>query len=237
MISEESFVDFSCPYCGDPVSFPRESAGSLQACPNCTESLIVPADGSSVGLKIPLPLTTARLTLRRFDPADWKDLLEMLSNEDIFQFVEGAPLEEDEVLRWLERDAVLKLTTPDQVFHVGIELNEASKLIGYASLQFTDVQRLQASVQAFLNCNYQSKGYAREAFAALLEFCFTQLHIHRLSASCDTRHARALKLLEAVGLRREGEFLENRLLKGQWASTAYYAILQQEYTGRSQAGS
>ena len=58
MITEESFIDFKCPHCGEPVSFPKENAGFAQACPNCTESLIVPDDGSEVGWEIPLPITT-----------------------------------------------------------------------------------------------------------------------------------------------------------------------------------
>src|ERR1039457_3211455 len=82
MITEESFIDFKCPYCGDSVSFPRESAGLAQACPNCTQSVIVPDDGSEVGHQIPLHITTPRLLLRRLAGGDWRDLLELISDEE-----------------------------------------------------------------------------------------------------------------------------------------------------------
>ena len=95
MITEESFIDFKCPYCGGSVSFPRESAGSVQACPDCIESLIVPDDGSEMGRAIPLPINTARLALRRFAAGDWKGLQELLSDEELFRYTEGRSLEED----------------------------------------------------------------------------------------------------------------------------------------------
>ena len=105
MITEESFLDFKCPYCGEPVSFPQNYAGHAQECVNCMESLIVPEDGNEVGLKPPIPITTTRLILRRLAGSDWKDLLELFSDEEFFLYDERRPLEEEEVLRWLQATA------------------------------------------------------------------------------------------------------------------------------------
>ena len=138
MITEESFIDFRCPYCGETISFPRENAGHPQACPGCTESVIVPEDGSPEGGKLPLPITTQRLVLRRFAPVDWQDLLECLSDEETFRHMDGRPLEEEDVLHWLERERQVKLTTPDQAFYLGIQSQESDKLIGYVSLSFPE---------------------------------------------------------------------------------------------------
>ena len=134
MITEESFVDFKCPHCNEPVSFPQESAGFVQACPNCTESFIVPEDGSEVGKQIPLPIKTPRLILRRLAAHDWKDLLELMSDEEFFRYRDGVPLEEESVLHWLESDVHVKLTTPEQALYLGIEVQNGGKLIGYLSL-------------------------------------------------------------------------------------------------------
>src|ERR1035441_6751594 len=108
MITEESFIDFKCPYCSEPVSFPRESTGFAQACPNCTQSLIVPGDGSEVGHQIPLPVATPKLVLRRLAGSDWKDLLEIISDEEFFRYQDGVPLDEDGVLHRSEERRVGK---------------------------------------------------------------------------------------------------------------------------------
>jgi RimJ/RimL family protein N-acetyltransferase len=229
MITEENFIDFKCPYCGEPVSFPRENAGYAQACPNCTQSVIVPDDASEVGHQIPLPIATPRLVLRRLASSDWKDLLEVISDEEFYRYQDGAPLDEDGVLHWLESDAHVKLTTPDQPFYLGIQSQEAGKLIGYLSLSFTDSQRLQVTFDLGLNRSFQRQGLALEAVEALLGFCFEGLKLHRVAGWCDSRNTAACRLLEKVGLRREGEFLKNRWLHGEWTNSIWYAALEEEY--------
>ena len=229
MITEESFIDFQCPYCGDAVSFPQENAGFVQACPNCTESFIVPEDGSEVGRPIPLPITTPRLVLRRLAPNDWKGLLELMSDEEFFRYTEGAPLDEDGVLRWLESDAHVKLTSREQTFYLGIEVQQGSKFAGYLSLAFSDPQRLQITFSLCLNRSFQRQGFGREAVAAFLDFCFAGIKLHRVAGWCDAHNTAACRLLEKVGLRREGEFVKNRLVRGEWANSVWYALLAEEY--------
>jgi len=234
MITEESFIDFKCPYCGETISFPRESAGYAQACPTCTESVIVPGDGSGEGRKPPLPITTARLVLRRFAGGDWKDLLECLADEEVFRYMGGRPLEEEEVLRWLERDSHVKLTTPEQMFYLGIQEQEGGKLIGYLVLSISE--GCQATLDVVLNRSFQGKGFALEAVQAVLGFCFEGIRLHRVSAWCDSRNAPACKLFEKAGLRREGELVKSKLFNGQWVNQVCYAALEEDYLGAAAGG-
>jgi RimJ/RimL family protein N-acetyltransferase len=229
MITEESFIDFKCPACGEPVSFPQESAGFAQACPNCTQSFIVPDDGSEVGWQIPVPITTARLVLRRLAGHDWKDLLELMADEEFFRYQDGIPLDEDAVLHWLESDAHVKLTTPDQTFFLGIELQEGHKLIGYLSLNFTDAQRRQVMFSIGLNQKFHRQGFGLEAVVALLTFCFEGLRLHRVAAWSDSRNVAGCRLLEKAGLRREGEFVKSRWVHSEWANSIWYALLEEEF--------
>lgn len=233
MITEESFVDFKCPYCGETISFPGENAGYAQACPCCTESVIVPADSSGEGKKLPLPVRTPRLVLRRFTGADWHDLLECLADEELYRYMEGAPLEEDEVLRWLERDSQVKLTTPEQVFYLGIQLEEG-KLIGYVSLSASGP--FQVVLQVVLNQAHRGQGLAREAVEGVLGFCFQGIKQHRVVAWCDGRNAAARKLFAGAGFRCEGEFVKSKLFNGEWVNMVYHAVLEEEFQRGSAAG-
>jgi RimJ/RimL family protein N-acetyltransferase len=229
MITEDNFIDFRCPYCGGQASFPRDHGDFAHACPSCNESVIVPADGAAVGRKLPLPITTARLMLRRFGPGDWKDLLECLSDDELFRYMDGAPLQEDDILRWLEQDSVVKLTTPETTFFLGLELRPTGKLIGYASLSLADPQRLQAELNLCVRSDHQRQGLATEAVAGILGFCFLDIHLHRVSARCDARNEAARALLEHARLRSEGQFVKNKLFNGEWVDTLHFAILRDEY--------
>jgi RimJ/RimL family protein N-acetyltransferase len=231
MITEENFLDFKCPGCHQTVSFPQTAIGSIQECPICTESLIVPQTGNEVGRKLPLPITTPRLVLRRFNPSDWRQLLELVSDEEFFRYLDGLTSQaEEEVLRWLERDGQVKLTTPNQVFHLAVELKDGGKLIGYLGLWFTDAQRVQATFNLCLHQGFQRKGFAREAVDALLGFCFEGIHLHRVSARCDSTNAAACRLFEHAGLRREAEFVKDTpLLAGGWVNSVWFGALAEEY--------
>jgi [ribosomal protein S5]-alanine N-acetyltransferase len=223
MITELDFIDFKCPACGGSVSFPQQDKGLARECPTCMESVIVPDDGAAEGRRIPLPVTTPRLGLRRFKTEDWKDLMECRGddNED-----------EERVLQWLEADRQIRLTTPGQVFRLGIELQEGGKLIGFFSLTFTDAERLQATVDTVLNQKYEQPDLRLEAFGALLGFCFEGIKLHRLSAMCDSQDAAGRKLLEDVGMRHEAEFAKDRRVMGEWRSSAWYATLAEDYVGK-----
>lgn len=236
MITEESFIDFTCPYCSEPVSFPEANAKSLQACPNCMEALIVPESSSEVGRAIPIPIKTARLILRRLRADDWKDLLEFFSDDGVYEYIEGRPLDEQEILRWLETDSLVKLTTPDQPSYLGIEVQDGCKLIGWVVLDSKGPLRLQAWINVCVSPSYQRNGFATEAVAALLDFCFDEIALHRITAGHDPRHVAAHRLCEKLGLRCEGESLKNRLVRGEWTSTVYYARLNEEHRADGSKG-
>ncbi len=233
MLDEQSFVDFKCPHCGEAVSFPQPDAGRPRACPNCMDTFIVPKDGSPVGHKLPLPLDTPRLMLRRFSTADWKDLLDIVSDDELFRYTNDGPLDEEGVLRWLEQDRSVTLTTPGQWFFLGLQLKDGGKLIGYAGLSCDEYQ---ADLFIRLHREYQKKAFALEAMEAVLDFCFATVGRHRVTAVCDARNTAACQLFQRLGLRREGEFIKNKLAGDEWVNTVHFATLAEEWENAPATG-
>jgi RimJ/RimL family protein N-acetyltransferase len=226
--AEDQFIDFKCPCCGEQVSFPATATGSVQECFNCTEPIIVPANGGE-GRKIPLPITTARLTLRKFRGADWKDLLQLFSDDEFFA---AAPFKldgEEQIARWLEQDAVVKLTSPGVPFILAVQTNENPKVIGCLSLNFSDAERLQAVLYIVIHRAFQRKEFGTEAALGALGFCFKGISLHRVQGFCDSTNAAACQLFEKAGMRREGKFVNSHKVGNQWANTMAYAILREEF--------
>lgn len=230
MMTEDAYIDFKCPHCGDPICFPQECLGQVQQCPNCVEDVIVPKQGSEFGEKLPLPLITPTLILRRFHGEDWKPLLQVFKNDDLFNYSDEPRLaNEEEISHWLESDRVARLTTPNRPFYLGIESQDTKTLVGYVSLSFLDVIRSQGVLNCIISAEHQRKGLATEAATSMLEFCFKRIGMHRITASCDSRNIAAWRLLETVGMRREGEFVKNHLINGEWTNTIAYAMLEEEH--------
>ena len=119
-----------------------------------------------------MPVTTARLTLRKFGGTDWKDLLSLFADDD---FYAAAPFKldgEERIARWLEEDAVVKLTTPGVPFILAVQSQESGKVIGCLSLGFSDAERLQAILYIALHPAISTAGFGPEAAMARLGFCF-----------------------------------------------------------------
>jgi RimJ/RimL family protein N-acetyltransferase len=228
MISEESFVDFSCPHCGETVSCPAAETRLVQTCPSCSEPLLAPPEAGKAGRQIPLPITTERLVLRRLQGGDWKDLLEIMSDEEIFRYEETVPLDEDGVLRWLESEGHIRLTTPDQIFTLAIQLRQEEKVIGHIGLQFRDAQCQQANVTVYVARAFQQRDYALEGLKSVCSFCLHTLNAHRLTTHADSRNTAALELYERAGMKREGHFRKNRMIRGEWVDTVWFGMLAED---------
>ena len=226
--TDNSFMDFQCPYCGQPVSYPLACAETLQDCPSCSEVLIVPRENVKAAAKLPLPSRTPRLVLRRLLPRDAGDLLELMTDEEGLDLIGWKPLEEPEVEEWIERDRALRLTQEKGSLCLAIEV-EDSKVIGFLSLCFADEERRQVTFTMMINPGYRRRGFGAEAVRGAMGFAFCGINAHRVVAYCDSRDAAAHGMLLKAGLRKEGEFVEDKLRDGQWRSTASYALLRREF--------
>ena len=83
---------------------------------------------------------------------------------------------------------------------------------------------------------HQGQGYATEALSGLLDHAFRDLDLHRVKAICDVKNKPAVSLLERLGMRREGTFIESVWFKEAWGSEHSYALLRREWMERRAIG-
>lgn len=85
------------------------------------------------------------------------------------------------------------------------------------------------------NVAYANKGYASEAGKALVDYLFTVLDARRITACCNDTNLKSARLLERLGFRLEGHFLEDAAFKKDedgrpiYISSLYYALLRREW--------
>jgi len=173
-------------------------------------------------------ISTKRLTIRSFTAGDAADLYEYLSAPAIYRFEPGEPVDFDRAVRIAQERA-------SATDFWAIELTETSKMIGHIYFKQTEPAELRTWELGYIvNPAYQRRGYATEATAALLRKTFQEKHIHRVFAHCNPENPASWKVLERVGLRREGLFRKNIFFRrgpdGEelWTNTYEYAILKEE---------
>ena len=65
-----------------------------------------------------------------------------------------------------------------------------------------------ANIGFSMDPEVQGRGLATEALGAALEICFDHLGLHRAEAVCFAENSASWRLMERVGMRREGHFVE-----------------------------
>jgi RimJ/RimL family protein N-acetyltransferase len=88
----------------------------------------------------------------------------------------------------------------------------------------------QAELGWVLDPAHTGRGYATEAVRGLLAHCFSELGLHRVVANCFLANDTSWRLMERVGMRREGHAVRESLHRsGQWLDTVTYAVLATEW--------
>jgi ribosomal-protein-alanine N-acetyltransferase len=64
---------------------------------------------------------------------------------------------------------------------------------------------------------------------SLLEFGFAELGLHRVFATARPPNVASWRVLERIGMRREGHLVRHRWMKGTWHDSYLYAILEDEW--------
>ena len=83
---------------------------------------------------------------------------------------------------------------------------------------------------------YQRRGYASEAALALLRYGFEEMDLHRIIATCQPENPASYRVMEKIGMRREGHFRQC-IDRGNdtWWDEYFYALLADEWQERNTA--
>lgn len=175
-------------------------------------------------------IESQRLILRRFNDADLEPFLAYLNDPYVARFQSWESYTEEQARDVIERQKTLLPGMPAQWFTFALELKETCTLIGHVALKMLEDN--QAEMGFTLARRSHGKGLAHEAAACVLDYAFEKLKLHRVVAITDCENARSIALLDRLGMRREGHFIQNIWFKGRWGSEYLYAVLREEWLER-----
>ena len=81
----------------------------------------------------------------------------------------------------------------------------------------------------WLGKQYWGRGIATHAARELCDFAFRTLDINRICASALEVNVGSWRVMEKLGMRREGKFVKAIYLDGTFYDDLYYAVLREEY--------
>ncbi|MGX7757670.1 GNAT family N-acetyltransferase [Streptomyces angustmyceticus] len=176
------------------------------------------------------PIRTERLDLRPVTPDDLPAIHAYQRRPEVCRYLYWGPLDEAGSRASVAAKAArTTLRESGDLLQLAVAVRESNTLVGDVTFVWRSSEHRQGGIGYVFHPDHAGHGYATEASRALLELGFEELHLHRIQAELDGRNTASARLLERLGMRREGHLRENEFLDGEWADEVVYAMLAREW--------
>lgn len=173
-------------------------------------------------------LTTNRLILRNMRMSDARDIYEYSCDPQVARHVlweaHQSIHQTKAYIRYVLRQ--YRMGSPSSFC---IALKETGKVIGTIGFMWVSNENRSAEVGYSLSRAYWNRGYMTEALAAVLRFGFEELNLNRIEAQFECDNPASGRVMEHVGMRREGTLKERLYNKSRFVDVELYAILREEW--------
>lgn len=176
-------------------------------------------------------LESPRLILRKFRPDDLSAVQSYAGNAENIIYMLWGPNTTAQTQWFIDMAIREAEKEPCTHFEYAAVCKKTGQLIGACGLYSSGET---AEIGWILHKAYWKQGYGTEMGRALLDFGFGELKLHRIIAHCDAENYGSYRVMEKIGMRREGLFLEGRPAhKGsdkEYGDELSYAILRTEWS-------
>ena len=149
-------------------------------------------------------LETERLILRRFQLSDAPDFYKnVTSDPEVNRFLTWENDKSVADTEELMKEFIRRYEDPER-YCWAIVIKETSEVIG--TLAATNVRKNTRAVEVSYSIgrNWWGQGITAEALQKVMDFLFEQVGFNRIEAGYDVSNPNSGKVLEKVGMRREG---------------------------------
>lgn len=169
-------------------------------------------------------LSTERLELRLLSEADTDWLVSVHAQPEIGRFIPAGPWTEDiadtEVAKRLSRRG---FDTEEGA--VSMVATRGGRPVVDLVSWFTNREHRIAEIGWAGDPAHAGQGFVTESAAALLDYLFTELGMHRVAANIDPRNTPSMRVAERLGMQLEGHLRQNDWMRGEWCDTLVYGML------------
>lgn len=182
-------------------------------------------------------LITDRLLLRDFDNDDWKAVHQYASDIRVVCYMPWGPNSEDETMEFISRARSNIGDEGRTEIQMAIVAKETDEIIGAARITIQSMIDKTADIGYVLRHDHWNRGLMTEATGALLDFGFANLGMNRIWALVNPDNVGSIRVLEKIGMRREGLLRQNQFIRGVFQDTYLYAKLRSDnIAGNSMQG-
>ena len=175
-------------------------------------------------------IETMRLTLRKFKESDFNDVHAYAQHADNMIYMPWGPNDESQTRAFIARAIRASEAEPRLNWQYAAEDRITGVVIGGCDI---NIRGDEAAVGWIIRRDHWKKGYGTEMGMAMLGLAFDDLGLRRVEAVCDAENTASYRVMEKIGMRREGLVWDGRPAKKfsdkQFGDELRYAILRDEW--------
>jgi RimJ/RimL family protein N-acetyltransferase len=174
------------------------------------------------------PSEAQQVTLRELVHDDVVRVHELLSDERVIRHMLFSVFTQQEALEFVYSAVASASARPRRNVALGITTLGTDTIVGLSGLQISP-ENEQGEAWFLLDPPYWGKGFTTEAARLLLMTGFIDFSLHRIWANCLPENPGSVRVLEKIGMRREGLLKKNLRIHGTWCDSYLYALLKEEW--------
>ena len=176
-----------------------------------------------------MTLTTPRLLLPELTWADLNDVHALNSYPEVAKFNTIGIPKDYNTTREVMRAAVEDQTKdPRTQYAWTVRVKRDNTFLGEAGMSLYASRYRCGNIFYNLMPTHWGHGYATEVASALVQFGFDILHLHRIEAGAATENIASVRVLEKVGMTREGIGRKILPTPDGWKDNYRYAMLEDD---------
>ncbi len=179
-----------------------------------------------------LTLVGERIILRDQNADDLDAMHQWLGDPETSRFLSWATRSKEETLLQLAEGIREQSKADRQKYYLTMVLKGEGIIIGDAGIEVK--QRGpgggEGEIGYFLIRRYWGRGYATEAARLVIAFGFSQLGLHRITATCLAANTASERVMQKCGMVKEGVLRKSDFRLGEWQDRLVYSILRGEWS-------
>lgn len=177
-----------------------------------------------------LHLESERLLLRRFRSEDLSTAVEHEQDPRIMRYVREIPSVEASRVRvegflapWRGGDG--------EWISLAVTKRDDPRMLGMIAFRITLIANQTVEIGYRLHPSAQRQGIGFEACQRLLTWLFRRVGVRKVIAHCVPENVASYRLMEKLGMQREGTLRQFSRLNDEWIDEHVYGLLAHEWRG------
>jgi len=169
------------------------------------------------------------IKLIEYSKDDFNYLALIFQNPDVMRYTLDDCYSQDELINYFKK--ILDNNESKNRKQYEYKVITKDEFIGFADFEITRPMHSGgiAEIGYLILPEYWGKGYGTLIAKELINVCFNRLNLHKVTASCNIDNIGSWKIMEKVGMKKEGTFEAQRFKNGKFVNELKYGLVNEAF--------